>query len=54
VARKGAEACPLKLHVSSLLTRELILALVVIGLVALMPVILRKWKQRRRSNAAAK
>jgi uncharacterized membrane protein YdjX (TVP38/TMEM64 family) len=54
VARKGAEACPLKLHVSSLLTKELILALVLIGLVALMPVMLRKWKQRRRSHAAAK
>jgi uncharacterized membrane protein YdjX (TVP38/TMEM64 family) len=54
VARKGAEACPLKLHASSLLTKELILALVLIGLVALMPVILRKWKQRRRSDAAAR
>jgi hypothetical protein len=54
VARRGAEACPFKLHVSSLLTKELILALVLIGLVALMPVILRKWKQRRRGHAAAK
>jgi uncharacterized membrane protein YdjX (TVP38/TMEM64 family) len=54
VAAKGAEACPFKLHVSSLLTRELILALVLVGLVALMPVGLKKWKRWRRSHAAAK
>jgi uncharacterized membrane protein YdjX (TVP38/TMEM64 family) len=54
VAAKGAEACPFKLHVSSLLTKELILALVLVGLVALMPVGLKKWKTRRRSHAAAK
>jgi uncharacterized membrane protein YdjX (TVP38/TMEM64 family) len=54
VAREGAEACPLKLHVSSLFTTQLILALVLIGLVALMPVIIRTWKQRRKSHAAAK
>ncbi len=54
VAAKGAAACPFKLHVSSLLTKELILALVLVGLVALMPVGLRKWKRRRKSHAAAK
>jgi uncharacterized membrane protein YdjX (TVP38/TMEM64 family) len=54
VASKGVDACPLKLHASSLLTRELILALVLVGLVALMPVVLRKWKKRRKSHAAAK
>jgi uncharacterized membrane protein YdjX (TVP38/TMEM64 family) len=54
VATKGASACPLKLHVSSLLTKELILALVLVGLVALMPVALKTWKKRRRSHAAAK
>jgi uncharacterized membrane protein YdjX (TVP38/TMEM64 family) len=54
VAAKGAEACPFKLHASSLLTTELVLALVLVGLVALMPVIVKKWKQRRKSHAAAK
>jgi uncharacterized membrane protein YdjX (TVP38/TMEM64 family) len=54
VAIKGPDACPLKLHVSSLLTKELIGALVLIGLVALIPVILKQWKRRRRSHAAAK
>jgi uncharacterized membrane protein YdjX (TVP38/TMEM64 family) len=54
VAAKGAEACPFKLHISSLLTRELILALVLVGLVALMPVGLKRWKRRRKSHAAAK
>jgi uncharacterized membrane protein YdjX (TVP38/TMEM64 family) len=54
VAAKGADACPFKLHASSLLTRELMLALVLVGLVALMPVVLKKWKKRRKSHAAAK
>jgi len=53
VASKGVDACPLKLHVSSLLTGELILALVLVGLVALMPVVLRRWKWRK-NHAAAK
>ena len=35
---KGAEACKLSIHASSLLTKELVLALVLLGLVALIPV----------------
>ena len=54
VAAKGAEACPFELHVSSLLTRELMLALALVGLVALMPIGLKKWKRRSNSHAAAK
>jgi len=54
VAAKGNAACPFKLHVSSLLTGELILALVLVGLVALMPIALKRWKRRRKSHAAAK
>ena len=54
VAARGAEACPFKLHVSSLLTRELVLALVLVGLVALMPVGLKRWKRRRKSHGAAR
>jgi uncharacterized membrane protein YdjX (TVP38/TMEM64 family) len=51
VALKGADACALKIKVGSLLTQELILALVLLGLVALIPVVLKKW---RRTHAAAK
>jgi uncharacterized membrane protein YdjX (TVP38/TMEM64 family) len=54
VAAKGVEACPFKLHVSSLLTRELMLALALVGLVALMPIGLKKWKRRSNDHAAAK
>lgn len=51
VALKGVQACKLKIHASSLLTRELLLALVLLGLVALIPVVLKTW---RKKHAAAK
>ena len=51
VARKGAEACKLTIHASSLVTKELVLALVLLGLVALIPVAFKKWRSR---HAAAK
>ena len=51
VVQKGADACPLVIHASSLLTRELMSALVLIGVVALIPVVLKRW---RRRYAAAK
>jgi uncharacterized membrane protein YdjX (TVP38/TMEM64 family) len=51
VVLRGAEACKLKIHVSSLLTKELILALVLLGVVALIPGILKMW---RKTHAAAK
>jgi uncharacterized membrane protein YdjX (TVP38/TMEM64 family) len=51
VQAKGAAACKLKLHASSLLTTELMLALVLLGVVALIPVGLKKWKN---AHAAAK
>jgi uncharacterized membrane protein YdjX (TVP38/TMEM64 family) len=51
VARKGAEACTFAIHASSLVTKELMLAFVLLGLVALIPVALRKW---RSFHAAAK
>jgi uncharacterized membrane protein YdjX (TVP38/TMEM64 family) len=54
VALKGADACPLKISASLLLTPELMLALVLVGLVALMPVALKSWKKRRGSHVAAK
>jgi uncharacterized membrane protein YdjX (TVP38/TMEM64 family) len=49
VAHKGADACQMKLHVSSLLTKELILALLLLGVVALIPVVLKRW---RKTHAA--
>jgi uncharacterized membrane protein YdjX (TVP38/TMEM64 family) len=51
VAVKGGEACRLTIHAGSFLTKELILALVLLGLVALIPIVLKKW---RRRHAAAK
>ena len=51
VASKGLQACQLKIHASSLLTKELMLALVLLGLVALIPVVLKRW---RKMHAAAK
>jgi uncharacterized membrane protein YdjX (TVP38/TMEM64 family) len=51
VAEKGAEACKLSVHASSLVTRELVLALLLLGVVALIPVALRRW---RHSHATAK
>lgn len=51
VALKGSYACKLKIHASSLLTKELMLALLLLGLVALIPVVLKRW---RKMHAAAK
>jgi len=51
VALKGASACVMKIQVSSLVTKELVLALVLLGLVALIPIALKKWRKR---HAAAK
>jgi len=48
---KGAEACQLRIHASSLITKELVLALALLGLVALIPIAVRKW---RTTHAAAK
>jgi uncharacterized membrane protein YdjX (TVP38/TMEM64 family) len=51
VESKGADACRMKIHASSLLTKELLLALVLLGVVALIPVVLKRWRKR---HAAAK
>jgi len=50
VARHGAQACRLKIHASSLVTKDLMLALLLLGCAALIPIGLKKW---RRSHAAA-
>jgi uncharacterized membrane protein YdjX (TVP38/TMEM64 family) len=39
-------ACPYRIDTSALLTKELILALVVLGIVALIPVALKMWRAR--------
>ena len=51
IAKHGAEACKLTIHASSLVTRDILLALVLLGCAALIPVALKKW---RRRHAAAK
>lgn len=51
VAQNGSDACKLGIHARSLVTKELVLALVLLGLVALIPVAFRKW---RNTHAAAK
>jgi uncharacterized membrane protein YdjX (TVP38/TMEM64 family) len=51
VAAHGAGACPFSLHVSSLVTRELILAFVLLGIAALLPVAYKRW---RSMHGAAK
>ena len=44
VVAKGAAACPFELSASSLITKELLIAFAVLGVVALIPVALKKWK----------
>ncbi|MCA0433726.1 MAG: TVP38/TMEM64 family protein [Proteobacteria bacterium] len=43
---KTAEQCPFDLALASLITKELLFAFAALGLVALIPVALRKWKSR--------
>jgi len=50
VAEKGRDACRLAVNAESLVTRELVLALLLLGVVALIPVALRRW---RTNHAAA-
>ncbi|MGE0767201.1 MAG: TVP38/TMEM64 family protein [Hyphomicrobiaceae bacterium] len=52
LARSGADAavCPYKIDTSALVTKELVLAFALLGIVALIPIGLKKWKAR---NAAA-
>ena len=49
LARGGADACDYTIDTSSLVTKELVFAFVLLGIVALVPVALKKWKAR---NAA--
>jgi len=51
IARHGEQGCKLTIHASSLVTKELLLALVLLGCAALLPIALKKWRSR---HAAAK
>ncbi len=51
VAARGADACKLTINASSLVTKELMLAFVLLGFAALIPVALKRW---RNTHAAAK
>ena len=46
VAQKSVAECPFELSVSSLITPQLLLAFAALGVVALIPVALKKWKAR--------
>jgi uncharacterized membrane protein YdjX (TVP38/TMEM64 family) len=46
VAEKGVAACPFELSLSSLITPQLLIAFAALGVVALIPVALKKWKSR--------
>ena len=54
VALAGPEKCELTIQASSFLTRELIQALVLIGVVALIPVVIKNVKKWRKRHAATK
>lgn len=53
VARSGAEACELRLDPGSLLTGEMIVAFLALGLVALLPVALRRFGSGREGARPA-
>jgi uncharacterized membrane protein YdjX (TVP38/TMEM64 family) len=46
IATKGLAACPFEISASSLITKELLIAFCALGLVSLIPVVLKKWKAR--------
>jgi uncharacterized membrane protein YdjX (TVP38/TMEM64 family) len=46
VAKSGAEACPLAIDASALVTTELLIAFAALGVVSLIPVTLKKFKER--------
>jgi uncharacterized membrane protein YdjX (TVP38/TMEM64 family) len=47
IAMKGAANCPFELSVASLITPELLLAFAAMGVVALIPVAIKKWKANK-------
>jgi uncharacterized membrane protein YdjX (TVP38/TMEM64 family) len=45
VAAQGLANCPFELSVSALVTKELLIAFAILGLVSLIPVLLKRWKR---------
>jgi uncharacterized membrane protein YdjX (TVP38/TMEM64 family) len=50
VAAKGAAACKLSINAGSLITKELLLAFAALGVTALIPVALKKWRNTRAKS----
>jgi uncharacterized membrane protein YdjX (TVP38/TMEM64 family) len=50
----GPDNCKLTIRASSFLTRELIQALILVGVVAVIPVVIKNVKKWRKRHAAAK
>ena len=46
IASKAAASCPFGLSAKSLVTKEILIALTLLGIVALIPVAYKKWSQR--------
>jgi uncharacterized membrane protein YdjX (TVP38/TMEM64 family) len=46
IAEKGAANCKLSIQAASLVTPELVLAFCLLGVIALIPVVLKKWRSR--------
>ena len=53
VEKNGASACPYNIDISALVTKELIIAGVALGVVALIPVAINFFRQRRDTDATA-
>ncbi|MGI9465156.1 MAG: TVP38/TMEM64 family protein [Aestuariivirgaceae bacterium] len=51
IATKGAEQCPFTLDAGALITPKLIAGFVALGIVALIPVILKRLKARKKASA---
>lgn len=48
IATKGSEACSFDLNPSALITPDIVIALTALGAVALLPVLVKRWKARKR------
>jgi uncharacterized membrane protein YdjX (TVP38/TMEM64 family) len=46
VAAKGEQVCALHINAGSLVTQELLLAFVLLGVIALIPIVLKRWRAR--------
>lgn len=56
LAREGpgaTDACPFALEASAILTPELLAAFAALGLVALLPIVLRRWRKRQARKLSA-